>query len=84
MAERDERRRAEIKRIVGSSVPKAKSVLVMDGSRKQTTIVRETGCNPGHLSTLVKQLSEAGLLAGDPKQPMLAITLPTNFFEGAH
>jgi hypothetical protein len=81
VAERDQRRRGEVKRIVGSSVPKAKSILLMDGTRNQTTIHKETGLNAGHLSTLVKQLSKAGLLVGDTKLPKLAIVLPSNFFE---
>jgi hypothetical protein len=80
VAERDQRRRAEVKRIVGSSVPKAKSTLLMDGTRNQTIIHKETGLNRGHLSTLVKQLSDAGLLVGDAKLPKLAIILPSNFF----
>lgn len=81
VAERDQKRRGEIKRIVGSSVPKAKSVLLMDGTRNQAAIHKETGFNQGHLSTLVRQLSGAGLLVGDTKQPKLAIILPSNFFE---
>lgn len=81
IAQRDQKRREEIKRIVGSSKPKAASVLLMDGSRTQTAIHNETGINQGHLSTLVKQLSAAGLLAGDTKQPNLAISLPSTFFE---
>ena len=81
VAERDQKRRSEVRRIVGSSIPKAKSTLLMDGTRNQTTIHQETGLNRGHLSTLVKQLADAGLLVGDTKLPKLAISLPSNFFE---
>jgi hypothetical protein len=81
IAERDQKRGDEIKRIVGSSVPKAKSVLLMDGTRSQAEIRKETSINQGHLSTLVKQLSQVGLVPGDSKQPKLAIMLPANFFE---
>ena len=81
IAERDQKRRADIKNIVGSSAPKAKSVLLMDGSRTQAQIVPQAGIRKGHLSTLVKELSEDGLLVGDIKHPKLAIMLPTNFFE---
>jgi DNA-binding MarR family transcriptional regulator len=81
IAERDQKLRAELKRIVGNSAQKSKAVLVMDGSRTQRDIQRETGINQGHLSTLVKQLKENKLLSGDPKNPRLAITIPTNFFE---
>lgn len=81
IAERDEKRRNEVRRIVGASDPKAKSVLLMDGTRNQLAIHKETGINQGHLSTLVKQLSQAGLIVGDSKQPKLAILLPSTFFE---
>jgi hypothetical protein len=81
VAERDQNRRSEVTRIVGSSVPKAKSILLMDGTRNQVAIHKESGLNQGHLSTLVKQLSDAGLLVGDSKLPKLAIVLPGKFFE---
>jgi len=81
VAERDQKRRAEIQKIVGNSTPKAKSVLLMDGSKTQAQIIPETGMLKGNLSTLVKQLSDGGLLVGDIKQPKLTIKLPANFFE---
>ena len=83
IAERDQKFRAELKRIVGNSVPKSNAVLLMDGSRTQGDIQRETGVNQGNLSTLVKQLKANNLLSGDPKNPKLAITIPSNFFENA-
>ncbi len=81
IAERDQKRRAELKRVVGSSVPKSKAVLLMNGTRTQRDIHHETGMHEGNLSTLVKQLKESKLLSGDPKNPTLAITIPANFFE---
>ena len=81
VAERDRKLRTELKRIVGSSIPKSKSVLLMTGTRTQSDIQRETGINQGHLSTLVKQLNEAKLLSGDPKNPKLSISIPSTFFE---
>jgi CRP-like cAMP-binding protein len=81
IADRDQKLRTELKRIVGSSTPKSKAVLLMTGSRTQVDIQRETGINQGHLSTLVKQLKDNKLLSGDPKNPKLAITIPSNFFE---
>ena len=81
IAERDRKLRAELKRIVGSSVPKSKSVLLMTGARTQSDIQRETGMNKGNLSTLVKHLNEAKLLSGDLKSPKLSITIPSTFFE---
>ncbi len=81
IAERDRKMRAELRRIVGTSVNKANSVLLMDGTRTQVEIQRETHVNQGHLSTLVKKLKENKLLADDGKNPRLAISIPSNFFE---
>ena len=81
IAERDQKLRASLKLIVGSSAVKSKAVALMDGSRTQAVIHRETGMNAGHLSTLVKRLNEAKLVAGESKQPELAISIPPNFFE---
>jgi len=80
LAERDQKLRAELKRLVGSSVPKAKAVSLMNGSLSQTEIHNETGMNKGNLSTLVKQLNESKLLTED-SNPTLAITIPSNFFD---
>ncbi len=83
IAERDQKLLAELKRIVGSSVPKSRSVLLMDGNRTQAAIRNETGINQGDLSTLVKRLKEAKLLSGDGKEPKLAIAVPITFFESS-
>jgi hypothetical protein len=81
IAQRDAKQRATLLEIVGSSVPKQKSVLLMDGTRTQAEIRRETSVNQGHLSTMVGKLSKFNLLAGDPKKPRLAISIPSKFFE---
>lgn len=81
IAERDQKLRTELKGIVGSSAPKARAVLLMTGALTQSEIQRETGINKGNLSTLVKQLKENNLLSGDPKNPKIAISIPSNFFE---
>lgn len=67
IAERDQKLRVELKRIVGNSAPKAKSIFRMDGSRTQAVIQSETGINQGHLSTLVKNLANSKLLSDDGK-----------------
>ena len=81
IAERDRKLRDELRRIVGKGEAKAKSVLLMDGSRTQLAIRNETGMNQGNLSTLVKELKARGLVAGDGKQPKLAFSVPPNFFD---
>jgi hypothetical protein len=81
IAARDQKLRDELKRIVGKSAAKSSSIFLMDGSRAQADIRRETKINQGDLSTLVKKLNESNLLAGDGKKPKLAISIPSNFFE---
>ena len=81
IATRDKKFRDELRKIVGSSKPKAKAVLLMNGSLTQADIHRESGMQASNLSTLVKQLAERKLLSGDGKKPKLTITIPVNFFE---
>jgi hypothetical protein len=81
IAERDRDLRVELRRVIGRSVPGAKAVLLMDGTRSQATIQKETRINQGQLSTLVKQLNQCKLLSGDAKEPKIAISIPVNFFE---
>jgi hypothetical protein len=82
IAQRDKKYRGELRAIAGSATgKKAKAIVLMDGTRKQAAIVNECGINAGDLSVLVKKLSAASLLVGDPKQPKLAISIPVNFFE---
>jgi hypothetical protein len=81
IAERDRKLRVELKQVVGKSAAKSRSVFLMDGTRSQADIKRETGINQGDLSTLVKKLGTSKLLLGDGKKPKLAISVPANFFE---
>jgi hypothetical protein len=81
IAERDKKPRAALSKIVGRSVPNAKAVLLMDGSRTQRAICEQIGINQGNLSTLVKRLVAAELLSGDGKKPKLALAIPATFFE---
>jgi len=81
IAARDQKLRAELKRIVGKSIANSKSVFLMDGNRAQADIQREAKINQGNLSTLVKRLAGSKLLSGDGKKPKLAISIPSNFFD---
>src|SRR5438105_1427771 len=80
LAARDQKLRDELKRLVGSSVSKAKAASLMKGSLSQREIHRETGMNEGNLSTLVKQLKASNLLTNDAN-PTLTITIPSNLFD---
>src|SRR6478672_6704927 len=82
IAQRDKRLREALRSIAGSATgKKSKAVLLMDGTRNQAAICNECGINQGDLSVLVKKLKAAELLRGDPKHPLLAITIPQVFFE---
>lgn len=81
IAERDKKYRIELRRIVGNSNPKMKAAQLMDGSRTQAAICKESHINQGQLSTFVAQLKASNLLSGDGKQPRLLISIPTTFFE---
>jgi hypothetical protein len=81
IAQRDKNQRSALLEVVGKSVPKQKSVLLMDGTRTQAEIHRETSVHKGDLSTLVGKLHKAKLLADDTKKPRLTISIPPNFFE---
>ena len=80
LAKRDEKRRADLKAIVGKSKAKAKAALLMDGSRSQSDIKRESGIDPGELSRFVKALREAALTEKQDN-PKLVIRVQPNFFE---
>jgi len=82
IAQRDKKLRASLRSIAGSGTgKKAKAVLLMDGTRNQVGITSACGIDQGDLSVLVKKLKEAGLLKEDRRQPELAISIPSNFFE---
>lgn len=82
VAQRDAKLRDELRRIVGASKRKQDSVLRMDGSQNQAGIASETKIHKGELSVMVGKLEQAGLLADGKKLPRLAISIPTDFFDG--
>lgn len=81
IAKRDERLRGALLQIVGKSKAKAKAVHLMDGTRAQATICKESGIDHAALSRLTKALRTESLVAEDEKHPRLAIQVPANFFE---
>jgi hypothetical protein len=80
LAKRDQRLREALVEIVGKSKAKAAAVLLMDGSRPQAAIKKESGIDAGALSKCVKSLRHANLIAGDDKHPKLVIAIPANLF----
>lgn len=81
IAERDKKAREDIRLIAGQGEKKQAAIMLMDGSKTQAEIVKETGIQKGNLSIVVKKLSEVGVLIDDIKRPKLKIFLPPNFFE---
>jgi hypothetical protein len=81
LAERDKKLRASLLGVVGKSEAKAKAVRLMDGSRSQTAISKESGVDQGLLSRLEKSLRSNGLLKPNEKNSALLISIPPNFFK---
>lgn len=81
LAKRDAKLRSSLRTIVGSSEKKAKATFLMDGTRSQSTIVKESGIDNGNLSRLVKALGAAQLISADQKHPTLLVKIPPTFFE---
>src|SRR5579871_6659126 len=82
LAERDKKRRTSLLEIVGKSKRKAEVVILMDGSRSQAAIHKQSGMDQGDVSRLVKALRAKDLIKPDDKHPELVISIPPNFFEG--
>ena len=81
LAERDAKLRAALTEIVGTSASRAAAVSLMDGSRKQATIQKESGIDQGNLSRFVRAMRDAKLLGPDEKKPKVVIPIPANFFK---
>lgn len=81
LAKRDAKLRAALRTVVGEGRKKVRAVLLMDGSRSQSAIVKEAGIDSGNLSRLVKDLAAAELISADQKQPRLLVSVPSNFFD---
>jgi hypothetical protein len=80
LAKRDAKLREELLDIVGRSQGRAKAVLLMDGSRLASGIIKDAGIDQGGFSRLTTALRAKGLI-GDGKQPKLLVSIPPNFFE---
>lgn len=82
LAKRDAARRSSLRSVVGGSDKKAKAALLMDGTRLQSAIVKESRMDHGNLSRLVKTLANAGLISPDEKHPRLLVKVSPSFFDG--
>jgi hypothetical protein len=82
LAHRDAKLRSSLRGLVGASAKKAKAVMLMDGTRTQATLVKDSGMDQGGVSRLVKALAEAKLIAADQKHPKVLLKVPATFFDG--
>lgn len=80
LAERDQSRRDQLRKIAGKGEKNMKAVLLMDGTRNQASIAKEVPIDVGQLSTLVKNLREAGLLKVDAN-PAIVIPVSESVFK---
>jgi DNA-binding MarR family transcriptional regulator len=80
LAERDKKRRASLREVVGTSKGRAAVVLLMNGSRSQADLHKESGLDKANVSRLVKALRDKELIKADEK-PELVISIPLDFFE---
>jgi hypothetical protein len=83
LAQRDQKLRSALIEVVGKGKAKAKAALLMDGSRTQSSVGKESGMDPGNLSRFVKSLRAKELIGADERHPKLALSVPPNFFEKA-
>jgi len=81
LAQRDAKRRSSLRAVVGSGSKKAKAALLMDGTRSQSALVKDSGMDSGNLSRLVKSLAAAQLISADEKHPKLLVKVPSTFFD---
>ena len=81
LAKRDAKLRSSLRGLVGTSAKKAKAVMLMDGTRTQATLVKDSGMDQGGVSRLVKGLAEAKLVAADEKHPKVLLKVPATFFD---
>ena len=81
LAKRDAALRADLRSVVGAGAKKARAVLLMDGTRTQAAIAKDSGMDHGNVSRLVKVLAGANLISADQKRPALVVKVPSTFFE---
>lgn len=81
LEKRHKKFRDGIRKVVGKKQSARGAVLLMDGTRTQAAIAKESGMDASHLNRLVKELEKESLCAMEGKHPKLARKLPTDFFD---
>lgn len=81
LEKRHKKFRDGIRDVVGKKQTARIAVLLMDGTRSQAAISKESGMDAGQLNRLVKELQHKSLCAMEGKHPKLAGRLPSDFWE---
>jgi DNA-binding MarR family transcriptional regulator len=83
LAQRDQKFRDALRKIVGKGQKNVAAVFLMNGSLSQSAIAKQAQIDQGQLSRLIKSLAKESLIAADEKHPKLVVAIPVNFFENA-
>lgn len=81
LEKRHKKFRDGIRDAVGKKQTARVAVLLMDGTRTQAAISKESGMDAGALNRLVKDLQAKSLSTMEGKHPKLGGKLPGNFWE---
>ena len=81
LEKRHKKFRDGIREAVGKKQTARIAVLLMDGTRTQAAISKESAMDAGALNRLVKELQAEALCTIEGKHPKLATKLPGDFWE---
>jgi hypothetical protein len=81
LAKRDGKLRTALQSVAGKGQKARCAIHLMDGSRSQASIAKESDMDTSNLSKLVRSLTKKSLIADDEKHPKLVIRIPANFFD---
>jgi DNA-binding MarR family transcriptional regulator len=81
MEKRHKKFRDGIRAVVGKKQAGRAAVLLMDGTRTQAAIAKESKMDPAALTRLLKQLKGKALCEVEGKHPKLAGKLPGDFWD---
>jgi DNA-binding MarR family transcriptional regulator len=81
IAKRDAKLRAALRDVIGGNENRARVIQLMNGTRSQADIAKESGYDKGSLSKLIKAMDAAKLVSLEDKSPRLLISVPARFFD---
>jgi hypothetical protein len=81
LEKRHKKFRDGIRAVVGKKKSAKVAVLMMDGTRTQAAIAKESSMDASQLNRLVKELEKGAFCLMEGKHPKLATKLPADFFD---